>query len=220
MPITVQLFAAFADFVGSRELQFPYEPGMNCTDLWNQLRERYPKVAEVPVLFAIAQEYVPADTRLKDGDLVMMFPPLSGGSVRHIFETPLSVQRAMEAIRDDNGGGEALFIGRVRRYSEGKLIKHLFYECQISMAEKEISKIIAEMNEKWSLRSVHIEHRTGKLEVGDLAVIIAVSAEHRKEALEACRYGIDELKRRVPIWKKEVSDDGEEWVGTCNHGYS
>lgn len=73
------------------------------------------------------------------------------------------------------------------------------------------------MESKWPLRKIHMEHRTGTLEVGEIAVIVAVSAEHRREAIEACRYGIDEVKHRVPIWKKEISEDGEEWVGTCDH---
>jgi molybdopterin synthase catalytic subunit len=135
----------------------------------------------------------------------------------YIFNALLSVPRALEDIRHDNGGGEALFIGRVRRISEGKEIRHLFYECEIGMAEKMIARIAQEMQAKWPIKKVHFQHRIGKLEVGEIAVIVAVSAEHRSEALEACRYGIDELKRRVPIWKKEVSTTGEEWVGACGH---
>ena len=130
----------------------------------------------------------------------------------HIFEETLSIQRALESIRDENAGGEALFIGRVRRISGGKIIRHLFYDCQKSMAEKEAEKVIEEMKSKWPLKKVDVQHRIGKLEVGDIAVIVAVSAEHRKEALEACRFGIDEIKRRVPIWKKEISESGEEWI--------
>lgn len=135
----------------------------------------------------------------------------------YIFDQPLSVQRALEDIQHENGGGEAIFIGRVRRISEGKTIRHLVYECETGMAEKMIERIAQEMIQKWPLKRVHFQHRIGKLEVGEIAVIVAVSAEHRREALEACRYGIDELKHRVPIWKKEVSTTGEEWVGACNH---
>jgi molybdopterin synthase catalytic subunit len=134
-----------------------------------------------------------------------------------IFDEPLSVNRALESIRDENGGGEALFIGRVRRNNQGKVIRRLCYECHIPMAESEIQKIVNEMNAKWPLRKIHIEHRTGNLDVGEIAVIVAVSAEHRREAIEACRFGIDELKHRVPIWKKEISEDGEEWIGACDH---
>ena len=213
MPIRVQLFAAFADFIGTRELLWDHRSGLTCRTLWNEVQSKYPQIVRIPALFAIGEEYVPADTELRDGDCVMVFPPVSGGASRFIYEEPLSVDRAMDAIRDENGGGEAVFIGRVRLWSEGKKIKHLFYECHISMAENEIQKIVNEMVERWPLRKIHIEHRIGKLEVGDAAVIVAVSSEHRKEAFEACRYGIDELKQRAPIWKKEVSEEGDEWVG-------
>ena len=215
MAIKVLPFAAFAEFIGARELQIEYRNGMTCAELWKELREKHPKIAKIPPLFAIGEEYVPADTSLKDGDSVLLFPPVSGGSSSYIYDSPLYMQRAVEAIRDENGGGEAIFIGRVRRYNEGKAIRYLYYECRLSMAEKQIETIIAEMKQKWLLRKVHIEHRIGKLEIGDIAVIVAVSAEHRAEAMEACRYGIDELKRRVPIWKKEVSETGEEWIGAC-----
>ena len=215
--IHVSLFAAFAEFTGERSLEFLHREGLTCADLWSEIQSRYPRVASIPPLFAINDEYVPAGTHLKDGDSVLLFPPVSGGAHRYIQETPLSLDRAAAAILDEDGGGEAIFVGRVRRHSEGRTVRHLFYECQPSMAEKEIDRIIAEMRERWPLKKVHVQHRIGQLEVGEAAVIVAVSAGHRAEAMEACRYGIDELKHRVPIWKKEVSIDGEVWVGACDH---
>jgi molybdopterin synthase catalytic subunit/molybdopterin converting factor small subunit len=217
MPIRVQLFAAFADFTGVRDLEWEYTPGVTCAELWKQMQAKFPRTATIPALFAIQDQYVPPETELKDGDFLLIFPPVSGGNASFIYQTPLAVDRALNAILDENGGGEAIFIGRVRRWSEGKRIQHLFYECHVSMAESEISKIIAEMFQRWPVLKIHIEHRIGKLDVGEIAVIVAVSSEHRKEAIEACRYGIDELKHRVPIWKKEVSEDGEEWIGACDH---
>ena len=216
MPIRVQLFAAFADFTGARELEWKYTPGLTCAELWKQLQEKYPRTVGIPALFAVQDQYVPPESELKDGDSLLIFPPVSGGSPSFIYETSLSLDRAVNAIQDENGGGEAIFIGRVRRWNEGKRIRHLFYECHVPMADAEIGKLIGEMFERWPLLKVHIEHRIGKLEIGEIAVIVAVSSEHRKEAMEACRYGIDELKHRVPIWKKEVSEDGEEWIGACD----
>jgi MoaE-MoaD fusion protein len=215
--ITIKFFAAFAEFAGTRELNLEYKNGITCEDLWKVICERFPKVASIPPLFAINDEYVSRETPLKDNDQVLLFPPVSGGAPQYIYNSALSVDRVLEAIKDENGGGEALFLGRVRRISEGKRIRHLFYECHVSMAEKKFEEIINEMYSKWPLKKVSIEHRIGQLEVGDVAVIVGVSAEHRKEAIEACRYGIDELKHRVPIWKKEISETGEEWVGACSH---
>lgn len=217
MSIHVKAYAAFAELIGVRELKVGYREGMTCSDLWSELKERYPRIASIPPLFAIQEEYVPADTKLSDEDTLMLFPPVSGGDHPILYEDPLSVDRTLEAIRDENGGGEAIFLGRVRRISEGRRIQHLYYECQTSMAEKVIRRIMEEMHQRWPLKRVHIEHRIGKLEVGDTAVIVGVSSEHRKEAMEACRYGIDELKHRAPIWKKEVSETGEVWVGACSH---
>ncbi len=212
MTIRIQLFAAFADFAGTRELQWEFYPGITCDKLWKELQANFPRMKNIPALFAIQDEYVSSETELHDQDSLMIFPPVSGGAPSFIYTSELSVERALEAIRDENGGGEAIFIGRVRRWNEGKRIRHLYYECHTSMAENEIAKILQEMQDQWPLRRVYAEHRIGKLEIGDIAVIVAVSAEHRKEAMEACKYGIDELKRRVPIWKKEVSEDGEEWI--------
>jgi molybdopterin synthase catalytic subunit/molybdopterin converting factor small subunit len=215
--ITIKLFAAFAEFAGTRELNLQYIDGMTCEDLWKTITEQFPKVASIPPLFAINDEYVPRATALKDNDQILLFPPVSGGSPTYIFDGPLSVDRVLEAVKDENGGGVALFLGRIRRTNEGKTIRHLFYECHVSMAEKKFEEIISEMYSKWPLKKIAIEHRIGQLEVGDIAVIVGVSSEHRKEAIEACRYGIDELKHRVPIWKKEISETGEEWIGACSH---
>lgn len=214
MAIEVRLFAAFAEFTGTRELTIPYQSKMTCKDVWQEIRQRFPKTASIPALFAIGDQYVPAETTLEDNDRLLVFPPLSGGSTQFISDTPISVSEGLEAIRDEDGGGEAVFVGRVRGTNLGKRVQYLEYECHVPMAENETRKILEEMLSKWPLKKVHIKHRIGKLEVGEVAVIICVSSEHRKEALEACRYGIDEVKRRVPIWKKEVTNEGEEWIGT------
>ena len=215
--ITIKFFAAFAEYAGMRELSLPFRESMTCHDAWKVVSEKFPKLSPIPPLFAIGDEYVSAEAQLKDGDQLLLFPPVSGGAPKYIYETPLSVERAIESVSEDEAGGIATFIGRVRRHNEGKLIRHLHYECHVPMAEKKLHQIVEEMFSRWPLKKVAIEHRIGKLDVGDLAVIVAVSAEHRREALEACKYCIDELKHRVPIWKKEVSESGEEWIGACAH---
>jgi len=109
-------------------------------------------------------------------------------------------------------GAVVAFVGIVRRFSRGKRIKHLEYEAYQAMAEAKLREIGREIKERWDIDGVAIVHRIGSLEVGEKSVVIAVGAPHRAEAFEACRYAIEQLKRTVPIWKKEVYEDGEVWI--------
>jgi molybdopterin synthase catalytic subunit len=109
-------------------------------------------------------------------------------------------------------GGIDVFIGTVRDSTKGKSVTRLEFEAYEPMAIKEMEKIAARAFEKWAVQKLLIHHRTGTLEIGEVPVIIAVSCAHRDAAFEACRYVIDTLKQTVPIWKKEIFEDGEVWV--------
>src|SRR5215469_1615659 len=115
-------------------------------------------------------------------------------------------------VLDNSAGGTVLFIGSVRDHNEDGTVSEIYYEAYKEMAEKNLTEIEIEARKKWNIKKFVAVHRTGKLKVGEVAVAVAASAEHRKEAFEACRYGIDEIKIRLPIWKKEVSDSGIGWV--------
>src|SRR6185437_6489087 len=108
--------------------------------------------------------------------------------------------------------GMAVFIGTVRNKTKERRVVSLEYECYVSMALKEMRKIADDAIGLWKIKNILIYHRTGILQIGETAVIIAVNAPHREAAFDACRYAIDTLKKTVPIWKKEVFEDGEEWV--------
>lgn len=129
-----------------------------------------------------------------------------------ILDTPLSAAQCEQAVADDAAGGTVVFIGTVRNQTKGKKVVSLEFESYIPMAKKEMQKIAEEVVERWSARHVSIHHRVGNLKVGELPVIIAVATPHRKAAFEACQYAIDTLKESVPIWKREVFEDGEVWV--------
>jgi len=109
-------------------------------------------------------------------------------------------------------GGIDVFIGTVRDATKGKNVMRLEFEAYREMALKEMDKIAQQALSKWPVQKILIHHRTGVLQIGEIPVIIAVSAAHRDAAFEACRYIIDTLKQTVPIWKKEIFEDGEEWV--------
>jgi len=130
-----------------------------------------------------------------------------------ICDQALNASAAIKAITSTKSGGINVFIGTVRSETNGKTVVRLEFDVYHTMAEKEIQKISNNMLKQWPLHNILIHHRTGVLEPGEMAVIIAVSAAHRDAAFEACRYAIDTLKKTVPIWKKEIFEDGEEWVG-------
>lgn len=130
-----------------------------------------------------------------------------------IQDTPLSLEAVVAAVSDVGQGGLVTFTGMVRDHSKGKTVTRLDYEAYGEMAQKQLARIADEATRKWPGTRVAIAHRVGTLRPGDLAVVIAVSAPHRKEAFRACEHVIDRLKEDVPIWKKEFTGDGEVWVG-------
>jgi molybdopterin synthase catalytic subunit len=129
-----------------------------------------------------------------------------------ITPTPLNIQSSIDWVMSPESGGIDIFIGTVRNATQGKPVIRLDFEAYEPMALSEMEKIAKQAAEKWPVQKVLIHHRTGILEVGEVPVIIAVSAAHRAAAFEACRFIIDTLKQTVPIWKKEVFEDGEVWV--------
>jgi molybdopterin synthase catalytic subunit len=119
----------------------------------------------------------------------------------------------VDEVRSDDAGGIATFVGTTRRRSRGRDVLHLEYEAYEGMAEQVMEDLAAELKGRHDLCEVAIHHRVGRVEIGDTSVVIAVSAPHRADALVACREAIDELKVSVPLWKKEVYEGGEEWIG-------
>ncbi len=134
---------------------------------------------------------------------------------RHValLAEPLSVDRCIAAVRGPEIGGIATFVGTVRRHNRGATIERLEYEAYAAMATQVMTELCAEVEAEIPDCQVAVEHRVGTLAIGDIAVIVAAGAPHRAEAFAACRALIDRLKERVPIWKKELSDTGEEWIG-------
>jgi molybdopterin synthase catalytic subunit len=129
-----------------------------------------------------------------------------------IHTEPLNIQACTDWVMSPDSGGIDVFIGTVRNATKNKPVLKLEFEAYNKMAINEIEKITKQAFEKWPVQKVLVHHRTGTLQVGEIPVIIAVSAAHRGAAFDACRYIIDTLKQTVPIWKKEFFEDGEVWV--------
>ena len=207
MPVTVRLFAGLRERAGwaRRELE-----GLErVADVWPAL-----ELGEEPdgLLYAVNREYAEPGQELRDGDEVALIPPVSGGAFR-VTEEPLSLDAAVAEVADERAGGIATFTGTVRRQSRGREVLHLEYEAYAEMAEDVITQLAAELDKAHDLCGIAIHHRVGRVEIGEPSVVIAVSAPHRQDALAACREAIDRLKETVPLWKKEVYEGGEEWLG-------
>lgn len=129
-----------------------------------------------------------------------------------ITTDPLDAGALAAAVRRDSSGAVASFVGVVRDEHRGRKVHHLVYEAYPPMAEQEMRRIVSEIRARWKVTGVAIAHRIGRLELGEASVVIAVAAPHRKEALEACSFGIEQIKLTVPIWKKEFGDEGPEWI--------
>ena len=134
-----------------------------------------------------------------------------------ITHSALDPQPITAAVRRDSNGAVVTFLGATRRNSMGKSVLYLEYEAYEPMALKKLSEIADEVTEKWGIEDVAIVHRIGRLEIEDVSLVVAIASPHRKEAFQACGYVVDRIKEDVPIWKKEVFEDGEVWVGCQSH---
>jgi molybdopterin synthase catalytic subunit len=172
------------------------------------------------LLFAVNQEYATPDTRLNENDELAVFPPVSGGSCDYrcpydFFEIttgPIDVGEVARRVVLPECGATVTLDGYAREWTKGKRTLYLVYEAYDSMALTEMQRLGAEAHKQFEIAHLGIVHRTGRLEIGETSVVIAASAPHRQAAFQACEWAIKELKRTVPIWKKEVYENGEEWV--------
>jgi molybdopterin converting factor subunit 1 len=216
--IRLRFFASLRERTGVSETDLECAEGTSVEALRRELGSRYGERAGFGSTLLVSVNWDPADPArvLVEGDEVAFLPPMSGGSgpagACWLSETPITQAMVEEKVRGAGYGAIVSFLGTVRDFSRGKRIQHLEYEAYAGMAEKKMSEIGETIAVRWPGARVAIAHRVGTLGIGEVAVAIAVSAPHRAEAFEACRYAIDRLKQTVPIWKKEFSTDGETWV--------
>jgi molybdopterin synthase catalytic subunit len=205
--VRVRLFAGLRERAGWSERELDRVDRI--ADIWPAL-----DLGEEPegLLYALNKEYADRDQLVTDGDEVALIPPVSGGAFRLSGE-PLSLDAVVDEVRSDQAGAIATFIGTTRLQSRGRTVLHLDYEAYEEMAEQVMAQIAAELKGRYDLCEIAIHHRTGRVEIGEASVVIAVSARHRQDALAACKDAIDTLKEQVPLWKKEFYEGGEDWIG-------
>jgi molybdopterin synthase catalytic subunit/molybdopterin converting factor small subunit len=207
--VVVRLFAGLREQAGTGRQEVELPEGASVADLWPALG-----LGDEPsgLLYAVNRAYAEPQQPLVDGDEVALIPPVSGGAFR-LTEGPVNLTAVVVEVVDERAGAIATFLGTVRAHSRGREVIALEYEAYEDMAEQVMAEIGDEVMERYDLCKVAISHRTGRVDVGGTSVAIAVSAPHRQDALAACADVIEALKARVPLWKKELYEGGEEWIG-------
>lgn len=214
MKVRVLMFGSLAE-AATRSDAFELPSSATAGEVVSAVGRRYPSAVEILERCALAvnHEVVPASHPVGEHDEVALLPPMSGGdAVRVALTSSPSVMSALEAVAASGAGGTAVFVGTVRDSSDAGVVEGLDYSAYEPMAQKVIVEIAREAVEKWSLLAVAVEHAVGPRAVGEITFIVACSAPHRGEAFDACRYVVDEVKRRAPVWKKESGPWGQRWV--------
>lgn len=221
MRIHVRLYAALAEAAGRRELTVELAEGSTGADLLKAVAHQAPEAERFKhvLRLAVNESYVSWDHPLQDGDTAALIPPVSGGtggdgqSCAEVTEEPLNPQRLLAKVAHPASGAAVLFTGTVREITGDRRTLRLEYEAYPEMAVREMQRIIEEAGRLWPGVRLAMAHRVGRLEPMEASVMVAASAPHRPEAFAAARFAIDALKERAPIWKKEIWEDGSEWVG-------
>ena len=234
--VRVLFFGAARDAVGHSEVDFILHGSPTAASALKDVLEKFPDLSRFgrSLLFAVNQEYATPDAPVHDGDELAVFPPVSGGScgtagvppastsnssrpnTNHDFfeltTDPIDVCFVARRIVLPECGATVTLDGYAREWTRGRRTLHLVYEAYTPMALRELERLGREAHERFQIAHIGIVHRIGKLEIGETSVVIAVSAPHRRAAFEACEWAIKEVKRTVPIWKKEIFADDEVWV--------
>ena len=238
--VRLLFFGAARDAVEDDAVDFVLRPGATASGALEDVLEKYPALRRFgrSLLFAVNQEYARGDRLIENGDELAVFPPVSGGSAEELkspedFETLSTGTAGVSPASSDffelttdaidvgaiarrvvlpECGATVTLDGYAREWTRGRRTLYLVYEAYAPMALRELQRLGREAHERFEIAHLGIVHRTGKLEIGETSVVISVSAPHRRAAFEACEWAIRELKRTVPIWKKEVFEDGEVWV--------
>jgi MoaE-MoaD fusion protein len=227
MQITLLFFATLKDRAKTNRAQLTLPDGSTIANLKTQVAEHYPDTAPaLPTCIASRNKEFAQDTNLlSDGDEVAFFPPVSGGAdadaqrptIFKITNDALDLNDLVKSITLPSTGAACLFTGMVRGETtrgDAHLTNYLEYEAYVPMAEAKMKQVADEIRERWPIvEGIVVVQRIGRLEAGTPTILIACSAAHRDTGVfEAARYGIDRLKEIVPIWKKEVGPNGEEWI--------
>ncbi|AIQ46182.1 molybdopterin converting factor [Paenibacillus sp. FSL R7-0273] len=227
MEITIRLFAGLAEMFSASALKFEVpEAPLTAGGLKTLLAASYPEAAQQihTSLVAVNHEYAPDDSSISPDAEIALIPPVSGGEPEQtggetadglfsITGQPLNAEVLLDKVLDQNHGASLVFVGTTREMTGDQRTTALHYEAYTPMALGKLQEIGREVKSRWNANCA-IAHRTGLVGLKEASVIIAVSAAHRDICYEASRYAIEQLKASVPVWKKDINDSGEAWLGS------
>jgi molybdopterin converting factor subunit 1 len=224
MRVTVKLFAIARERAKTGKLEREFPDGTTIGQIWQQLGVEFPALASLrdSISCAVNYEYVTPEFKPRDGDEVAFIPPVSGGAAAAdepwmgtvaIGSEPIDVDALAREVACHAAGAVVTFVGTTREENAGRRVVRLEYDAYLPMALREMRKIALEAGYRFRIIKIAIRHRVGVVELGETSVAIAVSAAHRAQAFDACRFAIDRIKEVAPIWKKEHFEGGELWVG-------
>ena len=235
MRVRVLFFGMLKDLAGGSGDSVDLPEGALVRDVLDHYEKRIPGLSKsLPSLaVAVNQQYAGPETQLKSNDEVALLPPVSGGAgtekdeklsrqparrrcyvsrYASIVRDPVDTQSVLDRIKRDEDGAAVVFEGVVRNQTRGRKTLYLDYEAYEEMALQQMEDLAGQALGKFQVREVALVHRLGRLEIGEISVLIVVASAHRAAAFDACRWLIDTLKRTVPIWKKEYFEDGAVWA--------
>ena len=224
MLVTVLFFAGARERVGTGRVEVDVSDGAVLGDVVDQAIGSAGSGVVLPKGLMLSRNGVYADRSVvvEDGDEIAVIPPVSGGSEdgagdgnEHVWVTgdQIVADEVVGLVGSDRDGAVVAFHGVTRDHNDGRAVLYLEYESYSPMAEDMMSQIISEMRAKWEIGDVAVCHRTGRVDIGETSMVLAVTAAHRRPAFESALYFIDRLKEVVPIWKKEYFEGGEVWIG-------
>ena len=215
MQVKVIYFGILRELAHAEQENVALAGGATVQELFAELQTRHPEVERFAKSIAIAVNLEYSDWKrvLQAKDEVALIPPVSGGSPRcEIVREPICTSEISASLHAGQDGAVIAFEGIVRNNTRGRRTLYLDYEAYEPMALKELETLAEQAMGEFKIRDIRIVHRVGRLEIGETSVLIVVASAHRAAAFEACRFAIDTLKKRVPIWKKEYFEDGAVWA--------
>lgn len=215
MKVTVRLFASYRDIAGTNRVELEnseLDTVGHVIDLLIQVVHSIPENFK-PHLIAVNEEFASLEYRVKEGDEIALYPPVSGGVDAKITAEPITTSNVADLVRKDSNGAIVTFEGTTRDETNNRKVIRLEYETHATMATKVLKKVLNETAVRFGLSDIAALHRIGRLEIGEVSLVVAIASPHRLEAFLATQYAVDRIKHVVPIWKREFFEDGEVWIG-------